>query len=260
MQIRAVIIDDEPAGRDALELMLNRYCPSVDVVGTTTSFETGLEIIGTTTPDLLFLDIEMPYGSGFDLLEHVPDPTFETVFTTAYAQYAYQAFRVQAIDYLLKPVLPGPLTESVQRVEKRLLERRALDAESSDSLEHLLTVLVDKSVHSNRIALRTAMSIEFVQVQDIIRCEAEKSYTVFFLVDGQKLIISKNLSEVEEMLSAFHFLRVHHSHMINVAHIRRYVKGEGGYLIMSDGSEVSLPRRRRDELIRTITNALAGRV
>ncbi len=260
MQIRAVLIDDEPAGRDALELMLRRHCPSVEVVGSTTSFETGLELVERISPDLLFLDIEMPYGSGFDLLDQFPDPAFETIFTTAYAQYAYQAFRVQALDYLLKPVLPRALIESVQRAEKRLLERRALDAENNDSLENLLSVLVDKSMHSNRVALRTADSIEFIQVKDIIRCEAEKSYTVFFLVAGQKLVISKNLSEFEETLSAFHFLRVHHSHLINVAHIRRYVKSDGGYLIMSDGSEIVLPRRRKDELIRAITDALAGKI
>ncbi len=260
MQIRTVLIDDEPDGCDALELMLRSYCPSVEVVGSTTSFESGLELVERISPDLLFLDIEMPYGSGFDLLARFSDPSFETIFTTAYAQYAYQAFRVQALDYLLKPVLPEPLIESVQRAEKRLLERRTIDAESIDSLENLLSVLVDKSVHSNRIALRTAESIEFIQVKDIIRCEAEKSYTVFFLVDGQKLMISKNLVEFEETLAAFHFLRVHHSHLINVAHIRRYVKGNGGRLIMSDGSEIVLPRRRKDELIRAITNALAGKV
>lgn len=258
--LRAVIIDDETAGCDALELMLRRYCPTVEIVGSTTSFEAGVEMIEHTAPNLLFLDIEMPYGSGFDLLDRFPNPCFETVFTTAHAQYACRAFRVQALDYLLKPVLPGPLMEAVQRAEKRLAERKQHEGESGDASEQMLSRLVDKSVHSNRIALRTAGSIEFVQVKDIIRCEAEKSYTIFFLADGQKLIISKNLSEFEDTLASFHFLRVHHSHIINVAHIRRYVKSDGGYLIMSDGSKIVLPRRRREELIREITDALAARV
>lgn len=259
MNIRALIIDDEEDGIKTLELMLRQYCPLVEIVGSASSFTSGVEQIERTNPDLVFLDIEMPLGSGFDVLEKFPEPDFETIFTTAYAQYAHRAFRVQALDYLLKPILPDYLVEAVQRAEQRLMERRERKADTGDSLEELFTRLVDQNVHSKRIALRTAGSIEFVQMQEIVRCEAENSYTIFFLTGGEKLVISKTLCDFEEQLAGYHFLRVHNSHLINVAHIRRYVKGDGGYLIMSDGSEIILPRRRRDELIRTITNALAGK-
>lgn len=260
MDIRAVIVDDESNGRDTLAMMLQQYCPIVKIVGSASAFETGLQVVRDTKPDLLFLDIEMPMGSGFDLLDAIAQPTLYTIFTTAYTQYAWRAFRVQAVDYLLKPIMPEHLVDAVQRVAERFTLPDNEEYSAAGTLEDLLSVLVDRSAHSSRIPLRTSTSIEFVQVRDIIRCEAENSYTIFFLSDGERLLISRTLSEFEAMLSEFHFLRVHNSHLINVAHIRRYVKGDGGYLIMSDGSKVMLPRRRKEELIHTITAALSGRI
>lgn len=260
MIMRAVVIDDEVNGRETLLLLLQKYCPDVEVAGTADSVESGQALIAETRPDLVFLDIEMPLGSGFDLLEQFPDHVFEVVFTTAHAQYACDAFRVQALDYLLKPIYYDRLAGAVERARTRISERRIYtQQQSSESLEFLLSVLVDKSVYSNKVALRTADGIEFVQVRDIIRCEAENCYTTFHLAGGEKLVLSRTLREFEDMLSGFNFLRVHNSHLVNVTHIKRYIKRDGGYVVMSDGASILLSRRHREELVRTIMESLATR-
>lgn len=260
MIIRAVIIDDEANGRETLSLLLQKYCPSVEVVGMAESVETGVELITGSRPDLAFLDIEMPLGSGFDLLEQFPDHGFEVIFTTAHAQYAYDAFRVQALDYLLKPIYHDALVNAVERVKSRISERQIYTRQqTSESLEFLLSVLVDKSAYSNKVPLRTADGIEFVQVRDIIRCEAENCYTTFHLVDGERIVISRTLREFDTLLSGFNFLRVHNSHLVNVIHIKRYIKRDGGYIVMSDGASILLSRQRREDLVRTIMDSLATR-
>lgn len=260
MIIRAVIIDDEANGRETLFLLLQKYCPAVEVVGMADSVESGMELITTSRPDLVFLDIEMPLGSGFDLLEQFPDHVFEVIFTTAHAQYACDAFRVQALDYLLKPIYHDTLVNAVERAKGRISERQIYTRQqASESLEFLLSVLVDKSAHSNKVSLRTADGIEFVQVRDIIRCEAENCYTTFHLVAGEKIVISRTLREFDDMLAKFNFLRVHNSHLINVMHIKRYIKRDGGYVVMSDGASILLSRQRKEDLIRIIMESLETR-
>ena len=261
MIIRSIIIDDEPNGRNTLALLLEKYCPTVEVAATADSSEAGIALIQEHRPDLVFLDIEMPLGSGFDVMEQFTDHRFEVVFTTAHTEYAVRTFRVNALDYLLKPIRPSDLEEAVRKATLRIHEHRMYNQQqSSEQLETLIGALAEKNTLSNRIGLRTADGVEFVQVQDIVRCESENCYTLFHFANGNRILVSRTLREFEDSLGPYNFLRVHNSHLVNITHIRRYVKSDGGYLIMSDGAEILLSRQRKDMLIRTIMEVLSGRV
>jgi two-component system LytT family response regulator len=240
-KIKSVIIDDEINNCQNLQNILTRYCPEVDILGMAQSAADGLELIIKTKPELVFLDIQMPGGSGFDLLESINNPNFDVIFVTAYDQFAVKAIRKSALDYLLKPVNILDLKEAVSRA----IEKRNLQPIKNELIQNYLEN--QQTIESQRkIALPTAERLLFVKVIDIIRCKGENNYTQICLKEGKSVLVSKTLKEYEELLTEDGFLRVHQSHLINKLHVLSYEKRDGGYLKMTDGSSVSISRQRKE--------------
>ena len=244
--IKAIIVDDEPFCCDALEMLLQRYCPQVMVAEVCYSGESALNAIKQIKPQLVFLDIEMPQMNGFELLEKLPEINFELVFTTSYDQYAIRAIRFSAIDYLLKPVDREELRHAMQRVIQRL----------NHNLPQQLEILLQKVHHPSavqRIALPTMEGLQLIPIASIISCASSSNYTIFSLKNNQKITVSRTLKETEEMLEEYSFLRVHNSHVVNLNEISKYIKGEGGYLVMSDNSTIDVSRSKKELLLQKLT-------
>ena len=241
--IKAVIVDDEPFCCSSLVILLERYCPEVKVAGIYHSGDDALQAIPEQQPQIVFLDIEMPGMNGFEMLEKLPAINFEIIFTTSYDQYAIKAIRFSALDYLLKPVDREELQRAVQKVIQR----------SHYPLPQQLEILLQR-VHqpvssTQKIALPSMEGLQMIDVNSIIYCASDSNYTAFILKNKQKIIVSRTLKEIEEMLEEYSFLRVHNSYLINLNEIDKYVKGEGGYLVMSDGSTIDVSRSRKEMLL-----------
>ncbi len=243
-KIKSVIIDDEINNCENLKNILNRYCPEVEISGIAHSAAAGLELIIQQKPQLVFLDIQMPGGSGFDLLESIKNPTFDVIFITAYNQYAIKAIRKSALDYLLKPVNILDLKEAVSRA----IEQQEQESSKNENLQNYLNNQ-QVSETERKIALPTSERVLFVKVKDIIHCKGENNYTQIFLNDGKSILVSKTLKEYEELLSEDGFIRVHQSHLINTKHVQSYERHDGGYLKMSNGNSVSISRQRKDHVL-----------
>jgi len=244
--IKAVIVDDELNCCETLATLLERYCPTVTVAAVCYSGEDGLSAIQEQLPQIVFLDIEMPRMNGFEMLESLPAINFEIIFTTSYDQYAIRAFRFSALDYLLKPIDRGELQKAVQKVTQRL------QYPLPQQLEILLQKLHQPASSDQKIAIPTMEGLQMIPVNSIISCAADSSYTVLLLKDKQKLIVSRTLKEIEEMLEEYPFLRVHHSYLVNLSEVNKYIKGEGGYLIMSDNSVIDVSRSRKEMLLKKL--------
>jgi len=244
--IKAIIVNDEPNCCESLATLLERYCPEVKIADICYSGETALAAIKDQPPQIVFLDIEMPHMNGFQMLEKLPDISFEIIFTTSYDQYAITAFKFSALDYLLKPVDREELEKAVKKVERKM------SPAISQQLEILMQKINQPFVPVQRIALPTMQGLEFVPVESITRCDSSNNYTEFFLAGNKRLLVSRTLKEVEDMLSDYGFLRVHHSHIVNLNAITRYIKGEGGYLVMADGSTVDVSRSRKELLMQKL--------
>lgn len=244
--IKAIIVDDEPYCCDALEILLQRYCPQVQVAAICNSGQSALAAIKDLQPQLVFLDIEMPQMNGFELLEKLPQINFELIFATSYDQYAIKAIRFSALDYLLKPIDREELQHAVQKVVQRLHNQLP------QQLEILLQKIHQPAVPVKRIALPTMEGLQLVSLDSIISCASNSNYTTFSLKDKQKLTVSRTLKEVEELLEEYSFLRVHHSYVVNLNEVNKYVKGEGGYLVMSDESTIDVSRSRKDMLLQKL--------
>ncbi len=245
--ITAIIVDDEPDCCESLALLLERYCPQVKVLDICYSAESAQQSIKEYAPQILFLDIEMPFMNGFELLEKSGDINFELIFTTSYDQYAIKAIRFSALDYLLKPIDREELQKAVQKSAQR--NRHPLPQQ----LDMLLHKLKHPSIPVSKIAIPTMEGFQLLSAESIISCESESNYTHLFLKDKRKIIASRNLKEMEEMLEDYPFIRVHHSHVININEVDRYIKGEGGYLVMSDGSTINVSRSRKDLLLKRLS-------
>ena len=256
-KLRAVIIDDETNAREALANLIRILCPDVDICGEAKNADLGIELIKQVQPNLVFLDIQMPGKTGFDLLASFDKVDFGVIFTTAYQEYAIRAFRLSAIDYLLKPIDPDELQAAVEKfkaqvsgVNPQQLQILQEQLESKQSLR-----LIQRNRNDNqRIALPTAEGIHFVQMTDIIQCESLGSYTKFHLVKGPSIVVSRLLKEYEEILDNYYFFRIHQSNIINLEHIKRYVKGDGGQVWMSDNTEIEVSRRRKDEFLALLSD------
>ena len=243
--INAIIVDDEPYCCEVLSTLLERYCPEVKVVAVCPSAQEALKTIHRLQPQLVFLDIEMPQMNGFAMLEQLPEINFHLIFTTSYDQYAIKAIRFSAIDYLLKPIDREELQKAVQKVNRQVQKPVAQQLE----------ILLQKMNHStavNKVALPTMEGLQMVHVDSIIRCESDSNYTIIQLKDKQKLVVSRTLKEIEEMLEDYPFARVHHSYLVNLNEINKYVKGEGGYLVMSDGSNIDVSRSKKESLLKKL--------
>ncbi|GAB3890902.1 LytTR family DNA-binding domain-containing protein [Larkinella knui] len=256
--LRAVLIDDETNAREALTHLLHLIAPDVEICGEAKNADLGIELIQKERPNLVFLDIQMPGKSGFDLLSSFGKVDFGVIFTTAYQEYAIRAFRFSAIDYLLKPIDPEELQAAIARFKG---QAGSVNPQQLQILqEHLDTaptsprLVQRKKNDQQRIALPTAEGIHFVQMTDIIQCESLGSYTKFHLVKGPAIVVSRLLKEYEEILDNYYFFRVHQSNIINLEHIKRYVKGDGGQVWMSDHTEIEVSRRRKDEFLSLLSD------
>jgi len=244
MILKAVIVDDELASRAALANYISKYCPDVTVAGFGDSVKTGLEAIRQHQPDILFLDVEMPYGNAFDLLERAGEINFETVFVTAFSHYAVKAIHFSAAYYILKPIDIDELIQAVQKIRLEK-EKKQYSVHTQVLMENLR--VVNKQLQ--KIVLPQMEGFEVIQVQDIIRCQANDNFTDFYLTNGSRTLICRTLKFYEDMLGDFDFLRVHKSHLINLQKVKKYLKGKGGQIIMSDDSVVEVSPQRKQELL-----------
>jgi len=241
--MRAVIIDDEDHCIESIRLMLEKHLPQVEVVAEITEPETALELISTENPDLVFLDINMPGMTGFELIAKMRKIDFHIIFTTAYDEYAIKAFKVNAVDYLLKPVEVSELIEAVKKAEEKLRQEH-----TSRQMEGLLGRMDHLLNAKEKISLPTNEGVAFVEVRDIIRCEADSNYTKVVCKE-RNYLVSKTLKELEELLSSNNFFRVHHSHLINLKYIEMYHRGKGGVVVMTNGDHVDVSRSRKTDFL-----------
>lgn len=242
--IRCILIDDEKNALEMMEWLLKTYCPDVEILAMCNSSEQGVDLIRKFRPDLVFLDIEMPNMNGFDMLEKFDDLFFDVVFCTAYDQFAIRAFRYSALDYLLKPIDPDDLKAAVKRISQKK------QAPSREQFELLLqSMKPGNRATPQRVALTTGDGLIFVPTTDIIYCEAESNYTHVVLSGGKKILVSKVLKDIDEVLSGPDFYRVHSSFLVNINRIKKLVRGDGGYIIMDNDAIVNISRSKRQEFM-----------
>ncbi len=240
----AVIVDDEQHCRDALSGLLQRQFPDITLLGTATNVMEAVELLNRERPTIVFLDVELGRQTGFDLLQALGPDRPHIIFTTAHEGYAVKAIRFSALDFLLKPVDPDELKAALDKVG-----RAVLGPQHPDQFMALMRNIMLSANSDKRIALPVAEGLEMIDTDDIIYCESASNYTVVHQRDGKRLVISRTLKEFEDMLSVQDFIRVHHSHLINVRHVKKYIRGEGGEVIMSDGANVAVSRRKKQELM-----------
>jgi two-component system LytT family response regulator len=241
--LRTLIIDDETPVRNTLKGLLEKTCTQVSVVGEANSVKSGIRAIRENSPDLILLDIKMEDGTGFDLLSHFVNINFKIIFITAYEEFAIRAFEFSAVDYLLKPINPEKLIRAVEK---------AASLKSNDFNIQLRTLqenINNSGKPNKKIILKTMDSIFLFQIDDIVHCESDGSYTAIETTDDQKIIVSKVLKDYDRLLAGSGFLRVHRSHLINLRHIKRFDKHDGGYLNMSNGSRVPVSTSGRERLL-----------
>jgi two-component system LytT family response regulator len=243
--IRAVIIDDEQHSVETLRWKLEKFCPDVNVVQAFLDPVEGLEYLRREAPDLLFIDIAMPQMTGFDVLQALGRPSFGVVFTTAYDDFGIQAIKFSALDYLLKPVQNEELRAAVDKFRQRSLAYFP-ERQLANLFENIKK---EAQGQPCKIALATKERIEFVSPDEIVVCTSDSNYTMVHLSGGAKRLISRTLKEFEEMLTPYRFFRTHHSHLVNLAHIKEFVRADGGYLVMSNNMEIPVSRSRKDELL-----------
>ncbi len=242
--LRAIIVEDEKHNRETLKNLLTEFCAGVQVKGMAASIDEALPMIRTEHPDLVFLDIELQTGTGFDLLAQLQDLDFEVIFTTAFEQYAIKAIKFSSLDYLLKPIDLEELQAAVAKAVKK-----KSGAEQKARLDILLAHLKPSVQSDRRICLSTADGLEFITTSDILYCEANGSYTNFHLKNERKIMVSKNLKEYESLFDENQFMRVHNRYLINLREVRRFVKTEGGYILMNNEAQIGISPKKRAEFI-----------
>lgn len=244
--LKAIIIDDEPYCCELIAAMLESDCPEVEITGIFHSAADALSAIRLYAPDVVFLDVEMPRMNGFEMLEQLPAVNFHLIFTTSYDQYALKAIRFSAIDYLLKPIDREELKNAVQKLRERM--ERPLP----EQLALLVQQLRQPAVTVSKIALPTMEGLQLIPVESILHCESADNYTTLQLKDRKKMLVTRSLKEMEEMLEPHSFIRVHRFYLVNINEIEKYIKGEGGYLVMSDGTTIDVARNKKESLLRKL--------
>lgn len=239
--MKAVLIDDEKNALEMLEWMLQKNCPEVEIVAMCDSPFDGLAKIKELNPDLIFLDIEMPQLNGFDLLDKVGKHDADVIFITAYNQFAIRAFKICALDYLLKPVDADDLKSAVQKAMNKKSKV------SQEQLDILMNYIKPDKPKPRRVALTASDHLIFVETEKIIYCESDSNYTIFFLTTGEKVMVSKTLKDVEEILEGSDFFRIHASYLINMKHVSKFTRGDGGYVVMSNNQHITVSRKKKDE-------------
>ncbi len=245
--IRALIIDDEEDAREGLKLALAKFCPEVEIMALCDGPVAGLEKIVELGPDLVFLDVQMPHMSGFDMLEKIGEINFEVIFVTAFDRYAIKAIRFSALDYLLKPVDVDDMVTAVEKVKVKMAQKP--DAGSYHSL--IKNVRFNRESFT-RLAIPTGNEIVVKELKDIVFFQADGSYTILHLVDSKTLTVAKVLKEFEAMLPAEQFCRIHHSTLVNMRHVTKYIKGEGGYVMVTGGVHLDVSRRKKEQFLQLL--------
>ncbi|NOT37038.1 MAG: response regulator transcription factor [Saprospiraceae bacterium] len=238
---KAVLIDDEKNSLEMLEWLLHNYCPEVKIEAMCESGESGIVAISEHQPDIVFLDIEMPKMNGFEMLEKIQDVRFALVFTTAYDQFAIRAFRYAALNYLLKPIDPDDLKSTIIRLKEKN------SSPTREQMELLFQSLSPTQKQIERVALSTADGLVFVHTKEISYCRADSNYTHVILANGQDILVAKTLKELDDVLAGKDFYRVHNSYLVNINQIVKFVRGDGGYIIMPDNTEITISRSKKDE-------------
>ena len=247
--LRTIIIDDEQHCIDKMEMLLQQFNNMIIYCGAFKTVEDGVTAIENLNPDVVFLDVRLSNETAFDLLNHLSNIDFDIIFTTAYDKYAVQAFRFSALDYLLKPVTKESLAEAIGKANKKQ-ELKNIQGRVDNLLNNL------KRVHRfpQKICIPVASGYEYVDTDTIIRCESEINYTIFHFSDRRKMVVSKTLKEFEELLASHNFFRIHNSHLINLAQVKSYTKGKGGFVTLKDGTSIEVSVRRKDDFLKVISN------
>lgn len=242
--MKAIIVDDEQSARDVLSQTLNRVAPEINIVGEADSVQSAIEVINENQPDIIYLDIQMPYQNGFELLDQIEQNKYVVIFTTAYDQYSIRAIKYSAFDYLIKPISPTELQESIQRLKesKHGLRYNAMQAE-------MLRSVLSEQQKPTKILIPSSKGIDVVPKSEIIRLEGDRNYSWIMLSDGRKIHSSRTLKEFEEMLDDENFMRVYQSHIVNLDFIVSYIRGKGGQLKLRDGSLIEVSRDKKKALL-----------
>jgi two-component system LytT family response regulator len=244
--LKALLVDDELSSLQNLQYKILEYCPSVKVVAQSQNPEEAVRMIQQIKPDVIFLDIEMPRMSGFKMLEQIPEVDFEVIFITAYNHYAINAIRICAFDYLVKPVSIEELQQTVERLGISTVKK------NRERAELLKKNLSGPKSQDDNIALPANDGLEFIQIRQIIRVESSSNYSKVILQNGQQLLVTRQLKDFEELLQEYRFYRVHHSHLINLNYIAKYIRGDGGQITMRNGDVIDVSRRKKEVFLKLI--------
>ncbi len=248
MKIRTYIVEDSPRSQKTITHLLETYCPQVEILGAANSTLSAVEGIRKLRPKLVLLDVKLSPGDGFEVLQQLKPLDFEVIFTTAYDDHALKAFKYNALDYLLKPINIRELIEAVNKAETRLHQQA-----DQRRYERLLETLEEAKSKPPQIPVPTMEGLEFIQVDDIIRLEGDEGYTQIYLNLPKPLTTTRRLKEWEHELRGYNFFRIHRSHLINLNYLKRYHRGQGGYVEMTDGTVIDVPRRRKEEFMRRLS-------
>jgi len=252
-RITALLIDDDANLRNGMRSLLKRYAPEIMIIGEADNVKSGIEAMENLQPQVVFLDIQLGDGTGFDILEDIAQKrgksTSHIVFITAHEQYAVKAFRFSALDFLLKPVDPEELEKVIVKIKNVLTKN-----DNYAHIDLLLENIRKKVDNFKRIALSTSNGIHLFEISDIIRCESEDNYTKFYIKNNKPILISKTLKEYEEMLTEHGFERIHQSHLINLSYLKSYIKKDGGYVVMADNSNLPISQRKKERLQEVLKN------
>ena len=246
--MKAYILDDEQSAVEVLEIYLHKHFPEIMLIGKNTKPIEAIEEITNLQPDLLFIDIQIPKLNGFEVIEQLPKPWPMVVFATAYDKFAIDAIKYSALYYLLKPLNLPELKIAIQKATDNLANKQ-----SNLRLQELLFNMKNNSLQKSKIAVRNNDAIEYLNAEEILRCEADNNYTKIFLTNGKKILVSKTLKDFEQLLTPFNFIRIHQSHLINQAHIKRFIKTDGGTVVLSDDSEFPVARARKELLLKILS-------
>jgi two-component system, LytTR family, response regulator len=250
MKIEVFIVDDEQGARESLKNIIEKYfAEELLVLGTSGDVTEAFEAIKLSKPDLVFLDIEMPKGGGFNLLSKFEDVFFNVVFVTAYDQYAIKAIKFSALDYLLKPIDMDELEKAIQKHKSTKSQERVEKQKIKNLIEN-----IKSENHIRKIAVPDGNGLIFIPLKNIVRCESDGNYTIIYQKEGKKIVASRTLGDFDDMFSGENFFRIHRSHLINLEHLVKYVKGEGGYVEMSDGSKAEVSRRKKSDFMDFLQN------
>lgn len=242
--LNVVIIEDEVRSQETLKSLLTEFCDDVHVLGMAGTVGEAVKLIENRKPELVFLDIELQTGTGFDVLNQVSDRNFDVIFTTAFEQYAIKAIKFSSLDYLLKPIDIDELQDALQKARERKDTQ-----ETRQQLNLLLKNVENIPNQRKKICLSTSEGLEFIDIENITYCEANGSYTNFNIKPNVKLIVSKNLKEYENLLADHNFMRVHNSFLINLHEVKKFVKSEGGYILMNDDTQIAISQSKREEFL-----------